>query len=306
MKFFARIQRVLATAFCWHVVMNMAFSSFVFGMPTILFVPRRFDPDRRLPHRIGTFFWGWLVWRLVPFWRLEVRGLEHLSGGPKVLCTNHQSLLDVLATMALGRDFKWVSGVRFFKIPLLAMYMRATGYIAADLKNPFAAAGILDECGRWLDSGVSVGLFPEGTRSRDGRMASFKAGAFQVAVDRHVPVVPIVIEGTRDILPKGSWTFLGASPFKTVQVEVLKPIEIDDLPEPSAEALSRAARGAIARRLAAIRSTSLSSVLLGGDKDPLLAAVPDPQCPDAAPPPALAPASCEEPGPASLAAAPQG
>ena len=249
----SRARRFIVTVFCWHIVLNCAFASFVFGMPTML-VPRALDPERRLPHRVGVFWWGVMVWALNPFWRLEVEGVDRLrSGGPYLICSNHQSMLDVLVLMALRSDYKWVSGVRFFKIPMLAMYMRMTGYIAADLQNPFSAKGILDECGAWIDKGVSVGLFPEGTRSATGRLSSFKAGAFRVALENDVAVLPVAIDGTRQIMPKGSWTWLGASPFKTVRVRVLEPIALSDLASPSPSELSHAVRNAIGDQLVAWR-----------------------------------------------------
>jgi 1-acyl-sn-glycerol-3-phosphate acyltransferase len=250
-----RIQRALVWAYCWHVVLNCAFSSFVVGMPLALLIPRRLDPQRRIPHRVGTFFWGWLVWRLIPFWRLEVEGSERLRQGPepRLVCTNHQSLLDVLVLMSLGGDFKWVSGLRFFKIPMLSWYMRVTGYVPADLANPFSAGSVLDECGHWIERGISVGMFPEGTRSVDGRLGSFKPGGFRVAVERRVPVYPVAIDGTREILPKGGSSYLGESPFKTVRVRVLPPISVDDLQERSPAALSRACRERVERALAELR-----------------------------------------------------
>ncbi len=249
-----RIRRLLVSAYCWHVVLNCAFMSFVVGMPVVLLAPKWLDPERRLPHRIGEFFWGRLVWRLIPFWKLEIEGAERIGrGGPYLVCTNHQSLLDVLVVMSLGGDFKWVSGLRFFKIPMLAVYMRLTGYIAADLKNPFSAGSVLQECGDWLDRGVSVGMFPEGTRSASGQLGSFKPGAFRVAVEKNLPVLPVAIDGTRNILPRGRGTYLGDSPFKTIRVRVLDPIELDDLSEPTPVALSRACRAAIQDQLSTWR-----------------------------------------------------
>ncbi len=253
----AHLRRLLVSAYCWHVVLNCAFMSFVVGMPVALLAPRWLDPERRLPHRIGEFFWGRMVWRLIPFWRLEIEGAERIGrGGPYLVCTNHQSLLDVLVIMSLDGDFKWVSGLRFFKVPMLAAYMRLTGYIAADLKNPFSAGAVLDECGDWLDRGVSVGMFPEGTRSRSGALGTFKPGAFRVAVDKDLPVLPVAIEGTRDILPKGGSLYLGDSPFKTIRVRVLDPIEVSSLDEPTPVALSRACRAAIGAQLGTWRGIS--------------------------------------------------
>ena len=256
---FARIQRFIVTVYVWHVVLNCAFASFVFGMPLALLVPRRLDPGRRLPHRVGLFWWGRMVWALNPFVKLEVEGRERLlEGGPYLICSNHQSLLDVLVVMALGSDFKWVSGLRFFKIPMLAVYMRLTGYIAADLKNPFSAGSILGECGEWLGRGVSVGLFPEGTRSADGNLGNFKAGAFRVAVQKGVPVLPVAIEGSRFLLPKGGWTFAEPTPFRTIRVKVLEPVRLEELSEQTPLALSRATRDAIGRTLSIWRGEAPS------------------------------------------------
>ncbi len=256
----ARIQRFVITVFCWHVVLNCAFGSFVVGMPAILLIPRRFDPERRIPHRIGEFFWGRLVWMLNPFWKLEIEGAERIhQGGPYLVCTNHQSLLDVLVVMALGGDFKWVSGLRFFKIPMLAIYMRLSGYIAADLKNPFSAGSILGECGMWLDRGVSVGMFPEGTRSNDGELGNFKPGAFRVAVEKGLPVLPVAIDGTRDILPRHGWTWLGDSPFKTIRVKILDPVRVEDTASGDHVGLSRACRDRIDEQLSSWRGRAAVS-----------------------------------------------
>jgi 1-acyl-sn-glycerol-3-phosphate acyltransferase len=255
----ARIQRTIVTLYIWHVVLNCAFASFVCGMPLALLVPRRLDPGRRLPHRVGTFWWGRMVWALNPFVKLEIEGRERLEGGPYLVCTNHQSLLDVLVVMALGGDFKWVSGLRFFKIPMLAVYMKITGYIAADLKNPFGAGAVLDECGEWLDKGVSVGLFPEGTRSADGRLGPFKAGAFRVATTKGVPVLPVAIEGTRWLLPKHGWSYQEPTPFRTIRVKVLDPIHERDLSEPGPVALSRAVKASIGRTLSVWRGEAASA-----------------------------------------------
>jgi len=264
-----RIQRLLITCFVWHVVLNCAFASFVLGMPLAL-LPRWLDPERRLPHRVGLFWWGRMAWLLNPLVKLEIEGAERLrEGGPYLVCTNHQSLLDVLVVMALGGDFKWVSGLRFFKIPMFAAYMRMTGYMAVDLKNPFGAGAILRECGDWIDRGVSVGLFPEGTRSKDGSLGHFKAGAFRVAVDKQVPVVPIAIDGTRQLLPKGSWSYVD-SPFVTVQVRVLDPIHLADLSDPGPVALSRACKSAIGAQLAEWR---------GEVDEPIAPALPSPAGP---------------------------
>lgn len=259
----ARTHRFLINCYLWHTVLNCAFASFLVGMSAVALVPRRFDPQRRIPHRVGTFFWGTLVWALTPYWKLEIEGEERLrEGGPYLLCANHQSLIDVLVVMALGSDFKWVSGLRFFKIPLFSSYMRATGYIAADLANPFSGSTVLDECGKWLDSGVSVGIFPEGTRSLDGRLGSFKPGAFRVALAHGVRVLPLVIDGSREALPRGSWTWLGDSPYKSIRIKVLEPIDPAELAGAEASILAKACQDAVAGTLAQWREQEVGQQIL--------------------------------------------
>lgn len=238
--------RLLVSGYLWHVVLNCAFSSFVLGMPLAVLVPRALDPERRLPHRVGSWFWGRLVWKLVPFWRLEIEGAERLrTGGPYLICANHQSMLDVLVVMALGSDFKWVSGARFFQIPMFAAYMRVAGYIEADLTNPFAASQVLESCATWLDKGESVGMFPEGTRSPDGRLGLFRPGAFRVSIERDIPVLPVAIDGTREILPRGAKALGGRTAFSTIRMRVLAPIRATDLQEATPAAMGEACRQAI-------------------------------------------------------------
>ena len=135
--------------------------------------------------------------------------------------------------------------------------MLATGYISADLANPFAGAAVLDECGQWLESGVSVGIFPEGTRSRDGRLGSFKPGAFRVALTHGVRVLPLVIDGSREALPRGSWTWLGESPYKSIRIKVLEPIDPAELANIEAVSLAKSCQAAVADTLAQWRDAEI-------------------------------------------------
>jgi len=120
-------------------------------------------------------------------------------------------------------EFRFVVKQELFKIPVLGFSMRAAGYIPIDRSGGKRAVKSLIEAARRIREGASIVIFPEGTRSRDGRLQEFKTGAFMLALKSGCPIVPVAIKGTHEILPKGS---LKAQPG---QVEVLigRPIEID-------------------------------------------------------------------------------
>ena len=116
--------------------------------------------------------------------------------------------------------------------------------------------------------GVSVGMFPEGTRSDTGELGNFKPGAFRVAVEKGLPVLPVAIEGTRDILPRHGWTWLGDSPFKTIKVRILDPVRVEDTASGDHVGLSRACRDRIGEQLAEWRGrTALSAGAPAADGD---------------------------------------
>ena len=170
-------------------------------------VLRPVDPTRRLAHRIG-IWWGCTIVRLNPFWRLRVRGREHLH--PRrayVIVSNHQSLADIVILYALRRQFKWLAKESLFAIPFLGWSMRLVGYIPLERGQQSSITRSYRRALDWLRRGVSVIVFPEGTRSRTGELGAFKNGAFTLAVQAGVPLLPVVLAGTRDAIPRGSWVF---------------------------------------------------------------------------------------------------
>jgi 1-acyl-sn-glycerol-3-phosphate acyltransferase len=118
-------------------------------------------------------------------------------------------------------QFRWLAKAELFKIPLFGYAMRRSGYISIDRSNRKSAFLSLKKAAQIIRNGVSVVIFPEGTRSLDGRIRDFKKGGFVLAVDAGVPVVPIVIHGTRAIMPKKK---LRITPGQ-VRVEIQDPID---------------------------------------------------------------------------------
>ena len=149
--------------------------------------------------------WARLIAYLTPM-RIEIEGREHLEEHDRVVVVaNHQSQYDIpLIYGFIGLDLRWVMKAELRKIPLVAQGCRAIGHIFIDRGNPDQAREAINEAVARLPDGTGVLFFPEGTRSRSGELLKFRKGAFRVAADRGIPVLPVTVTGTRDLLRPGS------------------------------------------------------------------------------------------------------
>lgn len=136
--------------------------------------------------------------------RVTVSGQGHLrTGTPYIFAANHQSQFDIFALQGyLGFDFRWLAKKELFAIPVFGAGMRAAGYISVDRSRGRRALESLNEAAQKIKAGTSVIIFPEGTRSVDGILQPFKSGAMVLAIKAGVPIVPVAILGTHDVLPK--------------------------------------------------------------------------------------------------------
>jgi 1-acyl-sn-glycerol-3-phosphate acyltransferase len=175
----------------------------LFAGAVVIFVTTLpFDRNGRALH-LYSCAWAQLYFALNPLWSLDVEGREKLPWrGPAVLVANHESLGDILVLFGLYRPFKWVSKRSVFSVPFIGWNMWLNRYVGLVRGNKESIRRMLRHCERWIDRGVPVLLFPEGTRSPDGEVKAFKDGAFALAVKKGCPVFPIVLSGTRRILPK--------------------------------------------------------------------------------------------------------
>ena len=176
--------------------------------------------------------------------RVSVRGLEHLDrSGPQVIVANHQSYLDVWALMAvLPVSVRFIAKRELAGIPLLGGAMRAAGHVLIDRKRPRNAKETLRTAGRRMRAeGLTLVLFPEGTRSRDGELGRFRRGSFALALETGVPLVPAALDGGHRAYPPGAKR---VRPGRIV-VRLAPPISLEGVDPPSREALMREARRAI-------------------------------------------------------------
>ena len=206
--------------------------------------------DRRLAllHQF-TSFWASLYTWLNPAWRVTVAGREHIDPHtPYVMVSNHASLLDILVLFRLFRHFKWVSKIENFRVPLIGWNMTLNRYIKLKRGDRQSIVRMLAACRRTLQAGSSVMFFPEGTRSMDGKLKTFKPGAFELALETRAPVLPIVLVGTANALPKRGFVLQGQH---EIHVQVLEPLPYTAFAELTPEALTERVRERIARELAA-------------------------------------------------------
>jgi 1-acyl-sn-glycerol-3-phosphate acyltransferase len=184
----------------------------------LLTVP--FDRRRRWLHRY-TCWWGghYLAW--APFAGVRVQGREHLRDvGPCIFVSNHQSMVDILAVFATNLRFLWVSKIENFYVPFLGWNMALNRYVPLKRGYLPSILRMVRTCLLRLGEGESLFVFPEGTRSPDGKLLAFYPGAFRLATRRGIPIVPVVIDGTQRILPKRS---LRIQP-ERVKVRILEPL----------------------------------------------------------------------------------
>jgi len=179
-----------------------------------------FDRDRLVAGRVLRGF-GSALARAFPFWHVRVEG--SLPPGAFVLAANHRSWLDIFVLARLPREMKWVAKAELFRSPFVGWLLRMSGDIPVWRGDTSSGAGAVERARGYLERGIPVVFFPEGTRGRDGVLKPFKAGAFDVAAAAGVPMVPVVLTGTAEGMPPGTYRILPSS----IVVRILEPLRGD-------------------------------------------------------------------------------
>ena len=160
-------------------------------------------------------------------------------------------MMDIMSIYPLPLVFKWVSKREAYKIPLVGRLLFMHGDIVINRSNPKEAMRFVHTQGlKWLKKGASVAIFPEGTRSKNGEMGNFTAGAFILAKEAGVPVLPIVIDGTTTMLRKGPWMNWR----NRITLKVLQPISAEEIEERSIKEVMEDVHTNMVNTLAEIRA----------------------------------------------------
>jgi 1-acyl-sn-glycerol-3-phosphate acyltransferase len=166
-----------------------------------------FDKQRRAAHA-QCYWWSDILIGSNPFWKMKIVGLENIDKKKTyVMVANHQSLADIIVLYQIRAQFKWVAKAELFDIPVLGWCMSLGKHIKLERGDFSSIKKVYREAAEWLKQGMSVLFFPEGTRTETGELGEFQNGAFKLAIKEKAPVLPIVISGTRDAIPKGGRQF---------------------------------------------------------------------------------------------------
>lgn len=238
------------SAFYWFLI---ATATFLFFWPTLILclLLYPFDPVRKGIHPIISL-WAKTLLVICPLMNIRVEGEEYLNHRQTyILISNHQSIADILVALHLSQSFKFIAKKELFMIPILGWSMTLAGYIPLVRGNQRSGKHAALQAKNLIGKGVSVLFFPEGTRSPDGEIHSFKMGAFKLAAEMNVPVVPIVIDGTYHLVPKGQRLF---NRNVSVKLKILKPRKLESGDHSSIERILAGTRYEMIETLNQIRS----------------------------------------------------
>ena len=222
----------------WPLLMVLTVFTAVFTVCTV------FWKNAEFVHKVQQFWSRPFFWLM--FLPVSVDGQEHIVPGQSyVFVANHQSMFDVWLVYGwLPVIFKWLMKAELRKVPFVGTGCKAAGHIFIDRRNTKAAMESLKEVEKQLVNGVCTVIFPEGTRSLNGEVGRFKRGAFQIAWDLGLPVIPLSLDGCYEVLPKGK-PFVYHAP---VHMHIGEPIDLKQFSDPN-EAIEAVRNAVIAGRI---------------------------------------------------------
>ena len=220
----SQMKKIIFSALIWFCISLLTIAVYLaMLLSVILLYP--FDRKRTVAHR-QCFWWSNAVIALNPFWKLDVSGMDNVDRNRTyVIVVNHQSLADIVLLYQTKLQFKWVAKEQLFKIPFIGWCLSLAKHIKLERGNFGSIKRVYRESAMWLRSGMSVLFFPEGTRSETDKLGVFQNGAFKLAIQEHVPILPIMLGGTGTAIPKGSWIF---SVKTLAKLKILPAIETAD------------------------------------------------------------------------------
>lgn len=212
---------------------------------TVAIILSIFDSSGNTPHLVARL-WGKIQLKTTGT-KVRMVGLDKID--PKksyILVSNHQSNFDIFALLGfLPIQFRWTAKASLFRIPFLGWAMSRIGYIPIERESPKKAYKSMLQAAEKVKNGVSVMIFPEGTRSPDGQLQAFKKGVLLIALKSQAPILPITIKGTNNIMRKGDWrTYPG-----NVEIIIDQPLETKYVSPTEEEVLSAKVRQIIIKNL---------------------------------------------------------
>lgn len=250
----------LVSVFIWIAVVLLI----LLWLP-MLALFRLFDRDPGL-YKTGRMFrrLGKAISRVNPNWKITIEGFEKIDDRkPYIIVSNHMSNADIPVISNLPWEMKWVAKKELFDMPVVGWMMKLAGDIPVARGSKHQAVQVFQNCKYYLDRNTSVIFFPEGTRSRSGKLTRFASGAFDLAVRENIPILPLVLDGTQGCLPKKSWIF---EKDVHVKLKVLDPISTIDYAKGESTLLMQNVRAMMAKELANWRGVDVTQVDYAADR----------------------------------------
>ncbi len=218
--------------FLWIAIISIIFYPFAFLTSILPWT------KRNVPHILARIWAKTIVWASGV--KVKVIGLENIDPNKTyVFAANHQSQYDIFTLMGfLPIQFKWMAKQSLFYIPFVGWGIKACGHIPVKRESPKEAYKALLKAIKKIKEGYSIVIFPEGTRSETGRINEFKGGGMLLALRTGVPIVPLTIVGTRQILPKGGKRIRKGK----VAIIIDKPIVVSDYTDRDKQLLAERVR----------------------------------------------------------------
>jgi len=221
---------------------------FFFIVALLYIVTLPIDPYNRIPN-LAVKGLAWTMMKANPGWAFHIKGADPSKfKKPTIVVANHQSFLDMPLSYMLPWTMKWVAKKDLFRIPIFGWIISMTGHLSIDRQSS-SSVKKLDKLVESIQYGIPAMIFPEGTRTQDGNLLPFKNGAFKLAKRYNFNILPIVLEGGYQAMPRGSWKVAVRQNFK---LSVLDPINVNEFD--SIKELKSTVYSLIGEELAALRT----------------------------------------------------
>lgn len=221
------MKRALFSFYVW-MYYCVLFAAFFFPILIAYIITWPFDRYRKIPNRILGMM-AWCMIRATPGWKMDIQGIEKYDPSqPTVFIGNHESFLDIPLTFQLPWKMKWVVKRSMAFIPVMGWMVGLTGQLTIDRKSK-SALKRLSNLVEPIKNLVPVMIFPEGTRSLDGKIKAFKNGAFLLAMEHGFKIQPLAIEGAYQALASGSKLFSTNAELKLRVLDAVDPKEFENM-----------------------------------------------------------------------------
>lgn len=226
--------RIIFSFFMW--IYTIVSCIVLFPINFIVFVLLYpFDKRRKVIHEMSRF-WSLQYYWIAPGWSVDVEGKEKIDPKEKyIIVSNHQSLMDICLLYVIPLNFRWIAKAEVKKIPIVGWMLSVHGDISIHRGHTESTKKMNREVEKWIKRGVSISIFPEGTRTHDGAIHRFKEGAFVLAKHNNVKILPVVTNGNFHVMSKGAFTF---NPIQKFKVQILDPISLEKIQAKSSKELS--------------------------------------------------------------------